>query len=56
MRRGQVYNKALLGPEKNMEFQAKSDNEYEVKAIIDSAMYDQQTKNNQMLGLYYLVL
>ena len=39
-----------------MEFEAKSDKEYEVKAMIDSAMYGQQANNNQMLGLYYLVL
>ncbi len=29
--------------------------EYEVEAIIDSAMYGQQANNSQIPGLYYLV-
>ncbi len=33
----------------------RDDKEYKVKAIINSAAYGKKT-NNQMLGLYYLVL
>ncbi len=51
-RKGRV-NKALPEPEK--EFEIGDNKEYEVKAIIDSAVYNQQA-NNQMPGLYYLVL
>ncbi len=47
-------NKALSEPEK--EFKAGDDKEYEVEAIIDSAVYGQQANNSQMPGLYYLVL
>ncbi len=42
-------------PEPEKEFEAGDNKEYEVEAIIDSAVYGQQA-NNQMLGLYYLVL
>ncbi len=49
----EVDSKALPEPEK--EFEAGDNKEYEVKAIINSAMYGQQA-NNQMPGLYYLVL
>ncbi len=48
-------DKALPEPEKDLEFEAEGDKEYEVKAIIDSTVYNQQT-NNQMPGFYYLVL
>ncbi len=48
-------DKALPEPEKEFEFEAGDNKEYEVKAIIDSAVYGQQA-NNQMPGLYYLVL
>ncbi len=34
-------NKALPEPEKDMEFEAKGNKEYEVEAIIDSAVYGQ---------------
>ncbi len=54
MRRGQV-NKALSELEKDLEFEAGGDKEYEVEAIIDNTVYSQQA-NNQMPGLYYLVL
>ncbi len=54
IRKGQV-DKALLEPEKEIEFEAGDNKEYEVEAIIDSAVYDQQA-NDQMPGLYYLVL
>ncbi len=48
-------NKALSKPKKELEFETGGNKEYEVEAIIDSAVYDQQV-NNQMQGLYYLVL
>ncbi len=47
-------DKALPEPEKEVEFEAGDNKEYEVKAIIDSAVYGQQA-NDQMPGLYYLV-
>ncbi len=53
-RKGRV-DKALPEPEKEVEFEAGDNKEYEVEAIIDSAVYGQQT-NDQMPGLYYLVL
>ncbi len=34
-------NKVLLEPEKELEFEERGDKEYEVKAIIDSAVYGQ---------------
>ncbi len=52
-RRGRV-DKTLPEPEKDLEFEARGDKEYEVKAIIDTTMYSQQA-NDQMPGLYYLV-
>ncbi len=48
-------DKALPEPEKEVEFEAGDNKEYEVEAIIDSAVYCQQA-NDQMPGLYYLVL
>ena len=48
-------NKALPKPEKELEFEAGDNKEYEVEAIIDSAVYGQQANNDQMPGLYYLV-
>ncbi len=48
-------DKTLPEPKKDLEFEAGSNKEYEVEAIIDSAMYSQQA-NNQMPDLYYLVL
>ncbi len=53
-RKGRV-DKVLLESEKEYEFEAGDNKEYEVEAIIDSAVYGQQA-NDQMLGLYYLVL
>ncbi len=50
-RKGRV-DKALPEPEK--EFEAGNNKEYEVEAIIDSAVYGKQA-NDQMPGLYYLV-
>ncbi len=40
-RKGQVDNKALSEPKKKLEFKARGDKEYEVKAIINSIMYSQ---------------
>ncbi len=54
-RKWRVDNKALPEPEKKLKFEARSNKEYEVKAIINSAGYGQQA-NNQIPGLYYLVL
>ncbi len=48
-------NKALPEPEKEVVFEAENNKEYEVEAIIDNTVYGQQA-NDQMLGLYYLVL
>ncbi len=48
-------NKALPEPEKELEFEARGNKKYGVEAIIESAVYGQQA-NDQMLGLYYLVL
>ncbi len=48
-------DKALPEPEKEFDFEAGDNKEYEVKVMIDNAVYDQQA-NDQMPGLYYLVL
>ena len=56
MRKRRV-DKALPEPKKDLEFEAKSNKEYKVKAIIDSVVYGKQTNNsNQMSGFYYFVL
>ena len=55
-RRGQVNNKALPEPKKDIEFEAGNDKEYKIKAIINNIVYGQQINNNQMPGFYYLVL
>ncbi len=49
-------DKALWELEKDVEFKAGGNKEYEVEAIIDSAMYDQQANSDQMPDLYYFVL
>ena len=51
-----IDNKALLKPEKYLEFDVRGDKEYEVKAIIDSTVYGQQINNNQIPGFYYFIL
>ena len=57
MRKKWVDNKALLKPEKNVEFKVKINKKYEIKAIINSAVYSQQENDsNQMPSFYYLVL
>ncbi len=44
-------------PEKELEFEVRDSIEYEVKTIIDSVVYGQQTNNhNEMPDLYYIVL
>ena len=55
-RKGQVDNKALPKPKKELEFKAKNNKEYEFQVIIDSKVYGPQANNNQMPDLYYLVL
>ncbi len=47
-------NDALSKLEK--EFKAGDDKEYEIKDIINSAMYDKEVTNKQMPDFYYLVL
>ena len=50
-------DKVLLDLEKELEFEARDNKEYKVKAIVDSAIYSQQANDsNQMPGFYYLVL
>ena len=48
-------DKALPESEKDLKFRAGGDKEYEIKVIIDSAVYNQQA-NNQIPGLFYLIL
>ena len=55
-RKGQVDKKALPEPEKGLEFEAKDNKKYEVEAIINTVVYDQQANNDQMPSFYYLVL
>ena len=55
-RKGRVNRKALPEPEKELEFEVGDNKKYEIEAIIDSAIYYQQANNNQMPGLYYLIL
>ncbi len=56
IKKKQVDN-ALQELEKDLEFEAGGNKEYEVKVIIDSMVYGQQVNgNNQMLDLYYLIL
>ncbi len=45
-------DKALPEPEKNIKFGARGNKEYEIEAIIDNAVYSQQTNSNQMPSLY----
>ncbi len=52
--RRERVDKALPEPEKEVEFGAGDSKEYEVEAIIDSAVYGKQA-NDQMPFLYYLV-
>ncbi len=53
--RKRQVDKALPEPEKDVEFEAESNKEYKIEAIIDSAVYGQQA-NNQIPGFYYFVL
>ncbi len=43
----------LLEPKK--EFKTEANKEYEVEAIVDSAVYSHEVEN-QLLSLYYLIL
>lgn len=54
MKNKQVAN-ALLEPEKDLEFEAEDNKEYEVEVIINGEVYSQQA-NGQILGLQYLIL
>ncbi len=47
-------DKPLPKLEKDWKFEAEDNKKYEIKAIIDSAVYGQQA-NNQMPSLYYLI-
>ena len=50
-------NTALLEPKKDLELKSRGNKMNEVKAIIDSIVYGQQTNDNyQMPDFYYLVL
>ena len=49
-------NKALPEPKKELEFEARDNKEYEVKAIINNAVYGKQANNDKMLGIYYFIL
>ncbi len=54
MRKVQL-DKALPELEKDLEFEVGGSKDYEVEAIIDSAVYSQQTKSNQKPDFYYFV-
>ena len=54
--RGRVGNKALPKLEKDLEFEVKSNKEYEIELIINTMVYGQWKNNNQMPSFYYLVL
>ena len=56
IKKRRVDNKTLPEPEKNLEFEIKSNKKYEVEAIIDNTVYDQQANSNQMPDFYYLVV
>ncbi len=45
MKKGRV-DKALPEPEKDVKFEVRDNKEYEVKAIINSAVYGQQVNND----------
>ncbi len=48
---------ALPELEKDLEFEDVGNKEYEIDVIIDRVIYGQQANgNNEMPGLYYLVL
>ncbi len=55
--RKRLVDNTLLELEKDLKFEAGGNKEYEVKAIINSVVYSQQTNgNDQRPGLCYLVL
>ena len=49
-----INKNALLKPKK--EFEARDDKKYEIKAIINSMIYDKEVTDNKMPKLYYLIL
>ena len=49
-------NKALPKLKKELEFESGENKKYKVKAIIVSVVYSQQKNNDEIPGLYYLVL
>ncbi len=51
-RKRRVNEKTL--PELEKKFEARNNKKYEVKTIINSAVYSKKV-NNQMLGLHYFV-
>ncbi len=53
--RSEWITKLCHSQKKELELEAGGNKEYEIKAIMDSAVYGQQA-NDQMLGFYYLVL
>ncbi len=54
--RKEPVDKTLPEPEKDMEVEVGENKKYKVKAIINSAVYNQQANSDQMSGLYCLVL
>ncbi len=53
--RKEQVDKALPELEKELEFEVGGNKEYKIEAMIDNVVYGQQA-NNQMSGLYHLVL
>ena len=54
IRKKQV-DKILLKLEKELEFEIRGNKKYELKVIINSAIYGQQANSHQISGFYYLV-
>lgn len=54
-KKGQINKLNNELPDVEKEFQARNNKEYKVKAIINGAIYSQES-NGQMLSLYYFVL
>ena len=42
--------------EPKSKFEARKNKKYEIKAIINTVVYDKEAVNNQISGLYYLIL
>ena len=54
-RKSRINEKTFWKQKTELEFQFRDNKDYEVKVIIDNAIYGQQT-NNQIPSLYYLIL